>query len=179
MCSHKVDIQVCTPYLLEIALTTTPSHTSADESLTLDLSGRIAVLTFNRPERRNPLSVPTMHEFIEKLERVSQMDDIGVIVLKSTGNVFCSGHDLREVHTAKLEEERKLFALCSTMMQKIQQIRQPVVASVQGIAAAAGAQLVATCDLAIASSVSKYFTPGVKMGLCSSNVDDRGAHRCP
>ena len=142
---------------------------SNSESLAMQVSGRIGVLTFNRPERRNPLSVPTMHEFIDKLRRLSEMNDVAVIVLRSTGNVFCSGHDLREVHAAELEEERKLFALCSTMMQSIQQIRQPVIAAVQGVAAAAGAQLVATCDLAIASSESKYFTPGVKMGLfCST-----------
>ncbi|GLC94271.1 enoyl-CoA hydratase [Cupriavidus sp. TA19] len=133
------------------------------------VSGRVGTLTFTRPERRNPLSVPTMHEFIDKLERLSNMEEVAVIVIGSTGNAFCSGHDLREIHGAGLEEERELFALCSTLMQLIQQIRQPVIAAVQGIAAAAGVQLVATCDLAVASDESRYFTPGVKMGLfCST-----------
>lgn len=139
------------------------------DSLTMQVSGRVGILTFNRPERRNPLSVPVMHEFTAKLRQLSETKEVAAIILRSTGNVFCSGHDLREVHAAELEEERKLFALCSTMMQLIQQIRQPVIAAVQGVAAAAGAQLVATCDLAIASAESKYFTPGVKMGLfCST-----------
>jgi len=145
------------------------STTSTSDALTLQVSGRVGILTLNRPERRNPLSVPTMHEFIDKLNRLAENKDISVIVLRSTGNVFCSGHDLREIHSAELDEERKLFALCATLMQTLQRIRQPVIAAVQGVAAAAGAQLVATCDLAIASAQSVFFTPGVKMGLfCST-----------
>jgi len=145
------------------------STTSTNDALTLQVSDRIGILTLNRPERRNPLSVPTMHEFIDKLNRLCENQDVAVIVLRSTGNVFCSGHDLREVHAAPLDEERKLFALCATLMQTLQGIRQPVIAAVQGVAAAAGAQLVATCDLAIGSSDSTYVTPGVKIGLfCST-----------
>lgn len=147
----------------------TPADLPDAPALISSLSGRIGILTLNRPERRNPLSVPTMHEFIDKLQRLSEQDQVAVIVLRSTGNVFSSGHDLREVQSAPLEEQRALFALCSRLMQTIQAIRQPVIAAVQGVAAAAGAQLVATCDLVVASSESKFFTPGVKMGLfCST-----------
>jgi len=150
-----------------MSATTNPSVDTP--ALTLHIDDNVGILTLNRPERRNPLSIPVMHELLDKLQHVSAREKVAALVLRSTGTVFCSGHDLREIQAATLEEERQLFTLCSTLMQRIQQIRQPVIAAVQGIAAAAGAQLVATCDLAIGSSTSIYFTPGVKMGLfCST-----------
>ncbi len=127
------------------------------------------IITLNRPEQRNALSVPLMRELTDQVERASARPECRVIILKAAGPVFSAGHDLREMLNRTIEDEREIFDVCTRMMQAIQRIPQPVIASVQGVATAAGCQLVATCDLAIASENAKFATPGVKIGLfCST-----------
>lgn len=127
------------------------------------------VLTMNRPEQRNALSTPLMRELTAELERQSSRPEVRVIVLKGAGPAFSAGHDLKELVDRSLDEEREVFEVCEHLMQTIQRVPQPVIAAVHGMATAAGCQLVATCDLAIASEEAKFATPGVKIGLfCST-----------
>jgi len=127
------------------------------------------VITLNRPETRNALSTPLMEELTSELERQSARPECRVIVLAAKGPAFSAGHDLKELIDRTLDEERAIFDTCTRMMDTIQRVPQPVIAAVQGIATAAGCQLVATCDLAIASSEARFATPGVKIGLfCST-----------
>jgi enoyl-CoA hydratase/carnithine racemase len=127
------------------------------------------VVTLNRPEQRNTLSTPLMRELTEALERESARPEVRAIVLRASGPAFSAGHDLKELLDRSLDEEREIFDECTRMMQTVQGIPQPVIAAVQGIATAAGCQLVATCDLAIASEAARFATPGVKIGLfCST-----------
>ena len=127
------------------------------------------LVTLNRPQQRNALSTPLMQELTEVLERQSARPEVRAIVLRASGPAFSAGHDLKELLDRSLEEERAIFGACTRMMQTIQQIPQPVIAAVQGIATAAGCQLVATCDLAVASEKATFATPGVKIGLfCST-----------
>jgi enoyl-CoA hydratase/carnithine racemase len=127
------------------------------------------VITMNRPEQRNALSTGLMQEMTRMLDRQSTRPECRVIILKGAGPVFSAGHDLKEMIGRTDQEEREIFDVCTQMMQTIQRIPQPVIASVHGVATAAGCQLVATCDLAIASENAKFATPGVKIGLfCST-----------
>jgi enoyl-CoA hydratase/carnithine racemase len=127
------------------------------------------IVTMNRPEQRNALSTGLMREMIDALQTHSARADCRVIILRGAGPAFSAGHDLREMLSRTLEEERAIFNLCVDLMETIQRVPQPVIASVHGIATAAGCQLVATCDLAIASENAKFATPGVKIGLfCST-----------
>ena len=129
----------------------------------------VTVITLNRPEQLNALSTGLMQELIEELDRQSQRADVRVIVLKGAGRAFSAGHDLKELKDRTLDEEREIFRVCTEMMQKVQSIPQPVIAVVNGIATAAGCQLVATCDLAIATEESRFATSGVRYGLfCST-----------
>src|SRR4030088_272694 len=122
------------------------------------------LVTLNRPQQRNALSTPLMQELTDVLERQSARPEVRAIVLRARGPAFSAGHDLKELLDRSLEEERAIFGACTRMMQTIQQIPQPVIAAVQGIATAAGCQLVATCDLAVASEKATFATPGVKIG---------------
>lgn len=127
------------------------------------------LVTLNRPEQRNALSTGLMQELTEELDRQSRRPEIRVVVLRANGPAFSAGHDLKELLDRSLEEEQRIFEVCTELMQTIQRIPQPVIAAVQGIATAAGCQLVATCDLAIASEEARFATPGVKIGLfCST-----------
>jgi enoyl-CoA hydratase/carnithine racemase len=127
------------------------------------------VITLNRPEQRNALSTPLMRELTEELERQSGRPDVRTIVLRATGPAFSAGHDLKELVNRTQAEEQEIFDVCTRMMETIQGIPQPVIAAVQGIATAAGCQLVATCDLAIAAETARFATPGVRIGLfCST-----------
>lgn len=127
------------------------------------------IITMNRPEQRNALSTGLMREMIAELERQSARPECRVIILRGAGPAFSAGHDLREMLNRTIAEEREVFNVCTRMMQTIQRVPQPVIASVHGIATAAGCQLVATCDLAIASENARFATPGVKIGFfCST-----------
>jgi enoyl-CoA hydratase/carnithine racemase len=127
------------------------------------------LVTLNRPEQRNALSTPLMRELTEELERQSARPDVRAIVLRASGPAFSAGHDLKELVDRTLEEEQQVFEVCTNLMETIQRIPQPVIAAVRGIATAAGCQLVATCDLAIAAEEARFATPGVRIGLfCST-----------
>jgi enoyl-CoA hydratase/carnithine racemase len=127
--------------------------------------GPLAVITLNRPERRNALSLDLMLELIDCLDAAAGQADISVVILAAAGKVFSSGHDLTELTGRTITEYRRIFDVCAELMTRIQSIPQPVIAQVQGVATAAGCQLMAACDLAVASSEASFATPGVKIGL--------------
>jgi enoyl-CoA hydratase/carnithine racemase len=129
----------------------------------------IRTITLNNPERRNALSVALMEKLISALDDTSADESTRVIVLAGAGKVFCSGHDLSEIVDRRTEDYRHIFDTCAALMKKLQSIPQPVIARVHWLATAAGCQLVATCDLAIASTDASFATPGVRIGLfCST-----------
>jgi len=137
--------------------------------LTFELDGATAIVTLNRPEQRNALSLELMQALIACLSEIENNPRVHAVILAAAGRAYCSGHDLREMVGRGVEDYRRIFDVCSELMQKIQSIPQPVIAEVQGIATAAGSQLVATCDLAIASDQASFATPGVRIGLfCST-----------
>lgn len=127
--------------------------------------GGIVRLTIDRPEKRNALSHSLLIELDAALESLSNDARARVVVLGSTGSVFCSGHDLGEMLGRSKDDYHALFYLCSTVMHKLRRLPQPVIARVQGTATAAGCQLVAACDLVVASDSATFATPGVKIGL--------------
>ena len=128
-----------------------------------------AIITLNRPEQLNPLSTGLMTELTEELQRQADRPEVRAIVLKGAGRAFSAGHDLREMQDRSLEEEREIFAVCNKLMATVQSVPVPVIAAPHGIATAAGCQLVATCDLAIASDDCRFATSGVRYGLfCST-----------
>ncbi len=135
------------------------------QNLIASTEGQLGIITLNRPDRRNALSLELMRELIASLDEVSSRSDVRVIILASSGKAFSSGHDLSEMVGRTVADYRRLFDVCTELMMKIQSIPQPVIAQVQGIATAAGCQLVATCDLAIAADTAQFATPGVKIGL--------------
>ena len=127
--------------------------------------GQLGIITLNRPDRRNALSLELMLELIQCLDEIGANTGIRAVILAAAGKVFSSGHDLSEMVGRNVNDYRRIFDVCTELMTKIQSIPQPVVAQVQGIATAAGCQLVATCDLAVASEQAQFATPGVKIGL--------------
>lgn len=128
-------------------------------------AGVITRITLNRPERRNALSVELMEALTDALRTATGR----VVVLGGAGPAFSAGHDLREVLEADRSEADRVFEVCTTLMTTVQSIEQPVIARVHGVATAAGCQLVASCDLAIAESGARFATPGVRIGLfCST-----------
>jgi len=133
----------------------------------------ISVLTLNRPRQRNALSMELLNCLDTELNSLqASSKELRSVVLCANGPVFSAGHDLKEItspENANKECYKKLFSFCSEVMQKVQNIPQPVIAAVDGIATAAGCQLVTTCDLVVASPGSKFATPGVDIGLfCST-----------
>jgi enoyl-CoA hydratase/carnithine racemase len=134
-------------------------------ALAVDTKATVAVLTLKRPERRNALSHSLLHELDDALTSIAADHSIRVVVIGSEGSVFCSGHDLSEMVGCSEEAYRELFGLCSRVMYRLRQLPQPVIARVQGMATAAGCQLVAACDLAVAAENATFATPGVKIGL--------------
>jgi enoyl-CoA hydratase/carnithine racemase len=130
----------------------------------------VVTLTLNRPHAFNALSEATLTALQRELDVIAQDESVRVVVLAAEGKAFCAGHDLKEMRAApSLEYYERLFAQCSDMMLTIQRLPVPVIARVQGIATAAGCQLVAMCDLAVASSAAKFAVSGVNLGLfCSA-----------
>ena len=127
--------------------------------------GAVTRIVLNRPDRRNALSLALMTELIEALDGVTG----SVVVIEGSGPCFSAGHDLSEMTGRDLAFYQELFGVCTQLMEKLQAIPQPVIAKVHGIATAAGCQLVAACDLAVASDDCRFATPGVKIGLfCST-----------
>jgi len=137
--------------------------------LILEEDAGIATVTMNRGDKRNPLSTAMMSALIDSFEQLGERREIRVVILAGAGPAFSAGHDLSEMRERELDFYRHEFDLCARLMQTVQAIAQPVIARVHGVATAAGCQLVATCDLAIASEQARFATPGVKIGLfCST-----------
>lgn len=137
--------------------------------LILERDGEVAVLTLNRPAKRNSLSLHLMEEVLGALAEVGADPAVGALVIRGAGPAFCAGHDLGEMTGRDLPAYRRIFETCTRMMDAVQALPQPVIAQVHGIATAAGCQLVATCDLAVAEEGARFATPGVKIGLfCST-----------
>jgi enoyl-CoA hydratase/carnithine racemase len=134
-----------------------------------EVVNNIAILTLNHPEKRNALSEALLLEMKARLEEANQDRDVRVVIIRANGKVFSSGHDLRELMDRDEESYARVFAICTEVMEAIRLLPKPVIAQVQGLATAAGCQLVATCDLAVASRTAKFCTPGVNIGLfCST-----------
>jgi len=126
--------------------------------------GDIVTITLNRPEKRNALSFDVMVELTQAFEQAGESDALGV-VLAAAGPVFSAGHNFADMAGASLAESRRLFETCTVMMDMVQEIPQPVCAKVHALATAAGCQLVATCDLAVAADTASFQLPGGKGGL--------------
>jgi len=143
----------------------------ADQPLLLreDRDG-ICTLTLNRPQQMNLLTSAMLSALQDAFTEISSNRKIRVVILAASGKGFCAGHDLKEIKALKEQPKiEQLFAQCSRMMQTIPVLPQPVIARVQGAAAAAGCQLVAQCDLAVASDIAKFVTSGVTWGFfCST-----------
>ena len=140
-----------------------------NEGIAVERDGEIAVITMNRPERRNALSLAMMRELERALAAVAQESDLRAVVLRAQGPAFCAGHDLRELQGRDEDAYRAIFDACVDLMARIAAIPQPVIAEVAKVATAAGCQLVAACDLAVASTEATFATPGVRIGLfCST-----------
>lgn len=129
----------------------------------------VATLTLNVPEKLNPLSDAMLAALKSELTDISTSDEVKCVVLAAEGKAFCAGHNLKEMQAKTSDELKDLFDRCAEVMLLIQSIPQPVIAQVQGMATAAGCQLVATCDMAIAADTAKFGVNGVNIGLfCST-----------
>jgi enoyl-CoA hydratase/carnithine racemase len=138
-------------------------------NLLLTSDGPAARIVLNRPDRRNALSLALIEEVIAAVREASARRDTRAIVIEGAGPAFSAGHDLSEMIGRDEEFLARLFERCSVMMATLHEVPQPVIAKVHGIATAAGCQLVAACDLAVAAEGTRFATPGVKIGLfCST-----------
>jgi len=139
------------------------------EHILVDTTNGLATVTMNRPERRNALSEAHMGELLDALGRIGDDPETRAVVLAANGPVFSAGHDFADMVERDLNGMRRLFAVCTDLMLKITRLPQPVVARVHAIATAAGCQLVASCDLAVAAEEARFATPGGKGGwFCST-----------
>ncbi len=142
------------------------SHTDgATPDLLFEQERGVVRLTLNRPGRRNALSQSLVTDLNAAIARIAADASARVVVIAGAGPVFCSGHDLSEMVGRPEGEYRELFSACSRVMQSLRRLPQPVIARVHGLATAAGCQLVASCDLAVAASEAQFATPGVNIGL--------------
>ena len=144
---------------------------ASDELVRLHAENGVATVTLNQPERRNSLSMALLEALSEVLEQIAGDGNVRVVVLSAAGKVFCAGHDLREMRDQfdSHDFQLRLFQQCSKVMQQIVNLPKPVIARVAGVATAAGCQLVASCDLAVAEKGARFATPGVNIGLfCST-----------
>ena len=152
-----------------------PGDTEAERVLIEERRGAVALLTLNRPAQRNSLSEALILALQEAIDRLSATREIAAVVIAAGGPAFSSGHDLKEMTARRADADggRAYFAhlmdLCARMMMSIIRSPKPFIAAVEGVASAAGCQLVATCDLAVAGGAAKFTTPGVNIGLfCST-----------
>ncbi len=144
---------------------------AVDQSILLrDDSDGITTLTLNRPAQYNALSGEMLDELQHALDAIDRDESVRVVIIAANGKAFCPGHDLKEMRSSEEREfHQALFAKCSKMMLTINQLRQPVIARVNGIATAAGCQLVANCDLAVAAEDARFAVSGINVGLfCST-----------
>ena len=135
------------------------------EEIEFSPKGSIGYLTLNNPSKANALSKLMISEIIQALGAIAADETIKVLVIRAAGKNFCAGHYLAEMVNGNVREHKTIFDQCNRMMQMIHDIPQPVIAQVQGVATAAGCQMVAWCDLAVAEEGAKFATPGVKIGL--------------
>ena len=143
---------------------------TGEPSVLQQVEDGVARLTLNRPAARNALSVALMSAIEAALEALAEDRDVRVVVIAGAGPAFCAGHDLRELRANPGRQDyQAVFAQCSRLMTRIIRLPKPVIARVHGIATAAGCQLVASCDLAVAAEDARFATPGVNIGLfCST-----------
>jgi enoyl-CoA hydratase/carnithine racemase len=151
------------------------SQAAGNESLSLTVREGVAHLAMASPANRNALSLKMMGALADAFSAISRDPSVLCVVLSGEGPAFCAGHDLREITTARSAPDggrtfyEETMARCSALMQQIAALPQPVIAAVEGVATAAGCQLVATCDLAVAGAAARFCTPGVDIGLfCST-----------
>jgi len=139
----------------------------AMEPVLFEKDGPVGWLTLNRPQKRNALSIEVINDMQTKLDVLAKDENVRVVVIRGSGPAFCAGHDLKEMAGTHYDARhfRELFSICGKMMLTLHKLPQPVIAQVHGIATAAGCQLVAACDLAIAETGAQFSTPGVKIGL--------------
>jgi enoyl-CoA hydratase/carnithine racemase len=133
--------------------------------VTTEIADGIAIVTMRRPEKRNALSLDVMRELVRAFSAIGDDATVRVAILCGEGPAFSAGHDLRELRGREVADYREIFDVCVELMETIQRIPQPVIAEVATIATAAGCQLVASCDLAVASTEATFATPGVRIGL--------------
>jgi enoyl-CoA hydratase/carnithine racemase len=157
------------------APTTARASGAQAPELLLEYHSDIAVLILNRPQTRNSLSEGMLTALSDALTAIAGDKSVRAVVIAATGPAFCAGHDLKELTSRRSDADggrayfRYMMAKCSAMMLQIVDLPRPVIAAVQGVATAAGCQLVASCDLAVASSAARFATPGVDIGLfCST-----------
>jgi enoyl-CoA hydratase/carnithine racemase len=144
---------------------TSSATTATEAQLLFEATDGIATVTLNRPGQFNALSRTLIDDLQATFDRVGADPGVRVVVLAARGRGFCSGHDLKEIRAmTDVADVESLFARCSRMMMTILRLPQPVIAKVHGLATAAGCQLVATCDLAVASTAATFATPGVNIG---------------
>jgi enoyl-CoA hydratase/carnithine racemase len=146
-----------------------------DEILMRERRGKVLILTLNRPAQRNSLSEGLIGALQQAIDEASAADDVAAVVIASQGPAFSSGHDLKEMTARRGDADggkayfARLMDLCASMMLSIMRSPKPFIAAVEGVASAAGCQLVATCDLAVAGAAARFTTPGVNIGLfCST-----------
>lgn len=146
------------------------SPMTENRDLIVEMERSVATLTLNRPDRYNALSAGLLESICDTLDTIAADNTIRAVILAANGKAFCAGHDLKQMReSADRAERHKLFSKCSEMMQKIVHLPQPVIARVQGMATAAGCQIVATCDLAVACETARFAVSGIRVGLfCST-----------
>jgi len=141
----------------------------ATDAVLVRADRRAARITLNRPGKRNALTLELMEELIATLHRLGEDPGVRAIVIDSAGPAFSAGHDLTEMIGRDVPFYQRLFDVCTELMETIHRVPQPVIAKVEGMATAAGCQLVAACDLVVAADGARFATPGVKIGLfCST-----------
>jgi enoyl-CoA hydratase/carnithine racemase len=170
------------------ARSTSPDSATSPVLLRGDIDG-IALLSLNRPQARNTLSEAMLNALHEEFASIATDDEVRAVIISHNGPAFCAGHDMKEMTAHRNDPDRgrgyfkMLMQRCSALMMSIQKLPQPVIAAIEGVATAAGCQLIATCDLAVASDAARFSTPGVHIGLfCSTpmvalsrNVADKHA----
>lgn len=137
----------------------------AGRSVTAERDGAVVTLVLSEPDRRNPLSLATMLALRQALEEAGDDPGVRAVVIGAKGPVFSAGHDLRELAAGDGAAHERIFTACADLMLTIHRLAVPVIARVQGLATAAGCQLVAACDLAVAAESARFATPGVRIGL--------------
>jgi enoyl-CoA hydratase/carnithine racemase len=137
----------------------------AYQEILFSTEGSLALVTLNNPGKINALSRRMIQELTDVLARIAGDESLKVVIMRAAGQHFCAGHDLEEMVGQGAKDYKQIFDQCTRMMQLIHDIPQPVIAQVQGVATAAGCQLVAWCDLAVAEHGARFATPGVKIGL--------------